>query len=168
MDSLTKAILMEPERFLSYIKKWGNIFTLKDFMKAIRKSFGFHYVGSNIYKSSEIQSALKLLWENKYTKYKVKKNYQRLKKKYKDVSTEDEFQKMRKKLFEDKYDIKKNIKVKTLTKEYEKSYRRWGDREEKWLRKNRNLKTSTLTDLFNAIFKPRTKKSISMKKRRLT
>ena len=168
VDSFIEAILSEPERFLGYIKNWRTIFTLKDFMKAIEKAFGFHHTGRNIYKSDEVRRALEILWKNEYTQYKVKKNYDRLKEKYKEFEFEREFKDLRKKIYEEKYGIKKEI---TVTKKdgstYKKSYSKWADRESDWLSKNRNLKPSLLTDLFNAIFRPRTKASIIGKRRRI-
>ena len=168
IDSLIEAILAEPERFLGYIKNWRNIFTLKDFMKAIKKSFGFHHTGKNIYKSDKVKNALEILWKNKYTQYRVKRNYDRLKKKYEEIEFEKEFKEERRKIYEIKYGIKKEI---TVTKKdgttYKKSYNRWADRESEWLSKNKNIKPSLLTDLFNAVFRPRTKSSIVGKRRRI-
>ena len=77
-DSLIDAILMEPERFLSYIKNWDKIFTLRDFIKAFAKAFLTHDTGKNVYGSSEIKDAIELLWNNNISQTKVEKNYKKI------------------------------------------------------------------------------------------
>lgn len=166
VDSLVEAVIMEPERFLSYISNWDNIKSIEDFVKAVYKSFGAHWVGRNIFRSNEVKTALNILWKDKITQDHVKKNLNKENATKKEIKREISKRKAEKLYYEEtKGKVDKRITVTMKNgKTYTKSRNPWSEREEQWLSKNKNMKTSVLTELYNLIFKPRTKASISSKK----
>lgn len=166
-DSLIQAIMAEPERFLAYIKAgdWGKIYNLKDFLNAFIKAFSPNRMYSkNIYSNPHWTTAVELLWKNKFTQKVVDRNLKAISKR---GISKEQVRVIRVKRA-DEYPVKKMITVTMPTgKTYKKSYRSWSSHEEEWLNRNKNTKPEILYNIYNSLFKNRTKSSIVSKRKRL-